>query len=145
MSLKTRIDTVQGPVVTNNGTGISIERNTENRGFGPFPVDSVPIIGSSTLVAGSAGVNVISGSGVQTVVLPTAVSCPGAEFVFRVGSAAAHIVTSSLEATGSVVIVSGSVAGAKITLASSVGSSVILKSTGAHFIVVGNFGNNPVS
>lgn len=145
MPLKTRIDTALGPVTYKDDTGISIERTTANRGFAPFPVDGVPTIGSSTLTAGDGGVNIISGSGVQTVVLPTAASCPGAEFVFRVGSASAHVVTSSQETAGSTVIVSGSVAGAKITFDSSVGASVILKSTGAHFIVVGNFGNNPVS
>jgi len=145
MTLKTRIDTAKGPVVTNNDTGVSIERNTSNRGFSPFPVDSVPTIGSSTLTAGAAGVSIISGSGVQTVVLPLAANCPGAEFIFKVGSASAHIVTSSQEVTGSTVLVSGSVVGAALTFAASIGASTILKSDGSHFIVVGNFGVNPVS
>lgn len=145
MPLKTRIDTAQGPVTTNDDTGITIERTTANRGFGPFPVDSVPTIGSSTLVAGSAGVNIISGSGVQTVVLPLVSTCPGAEFVFKAGSASAHIVTSSQETPGTTVIVSGSVVGAKLTFAASVGAAAILKSDGTHFIVVGGFGNNAVS
>lgn len=145
MPLKTRIDSALGPVTYKDETGISIERTTANRGFAPFPVDGVPTIGSSTLTAGDGGVNVISGSGVQTVVLPTAASCPGAEFVFKVGSASAHIVTSSQETAGTTALVSGSVAGAKLTFAATVGASAILKSDGTHFIVVGNFGNNPIS
>lgn len=145
MPIKTRIDTTSGPVSTNNDTGISIERNNANRGFGPYAVDSVPTIGSSTLTAGDAGVNVISGSGVQTVVMPLASSCPGALFIFRAGSASAHVVTSSQETPGSTVFVSGSTVGAKVTFAASVGTSVILRSTGVHFVVGGGFGNNPVS
>jgi hypothetical protein len=147
MTIGTRVDSTSGPVSSNSAAGLSVARDTSNRGFAPYRVDALKACtAGTTLVAGDAGVTTMSGSGgVITVVLPTAASCPGAEFVLRNLDARAHVVTSSGETAGSTVIVSGALVGAKLTMAAVVGASAVLKSDGVHFTVVGGFGANAVS
>lgn len=147
MTIGTRVDSISGPVSSNNAAGLTIAKDTSNVGFGPFPVESATAITSATtLTPGNAGVLTVSSSAALTNILPTAASCPGAEFIFRNLSAHAHIITSSQETAGVTAIVSGaSFVGAKITMAATVGAAVILKSDGVHFTVIGNFLNNPAT
>ena len=153
MTVGTRVDSTVGPNVTSNGTGFQVERSTNNKGFGPYRVDSVKSFvstsaagNSPTAVAGDAGVCTMSGSGaVLTVTLPTAANSVGAKFIFRNIDARAHIVTSSQETAGVTVFVSGVTVGAKLTMAATVGASAILQCDGVHFVVVGGFGGNSVS
>lgn len=148
-TIKTRIDTAQGVVSTNNASGIQLERNTGNSGFTPFKVDSIQAItGSVTLTAGHAGVVTISGSSALTDVLPLASACPGAEFTFRSLSAHAHILTGSQETAGTRNIVcplsssnGATSSGNKFTFGAAVGNSVILKSDGLSFHVLSYSGS----
>ncbi len=148
-TIKTRISTAQGVVSTNDANGIEIERNTGNRGFSPYRVDSVQAItGSVTLTAGHAGVVTLSGSSALTDVLPLASACPGAEFVFRSLSAHAHILTGSQETAGTRNIMcplssanGPTSSGNKFTFGAAVGNSVILKSDGLSFHVMSYSGS----
>lgn len=150
MTLGTRTDETSGLVTTNNSSGFSVARSTSNVGFGPYKVDSIhALTASSTLVAGDAGVNTISGSGVLTMIMPTVASAPGGEFIFRNLSAHAHILTGSQESTGTksfLSIQSGSVGfGSKLTLSSSVGCSVVLKCDGLNYHVLSYSGSITIS
>lgn len=146
MTLGTRIDSIQGAVTSNNSSGLSVAKDTVNNGFAPWAVESVTaVIATTTFVPGNAGVLTVSSSAALTNVMPTAASCPGAEFIFRNLSAHAHILTSSQETAGTTVFVSGVLVGQKITMAATVGAVTMLKSDGVHFVVIGNFLNNPVS
>lgn len=156
MSVGTRIDSSVGPNVTKDGTGLQVAKDATNHtGFLPFKVDSVTAFVSSsaagnapTAVAGNAGVCTLSGSGaVLTVKLPTAASCIGAEFIFRNVDARAHVLSNSAETGGTTNIISGAsgTVGSKITMAAVAGASVVFKSDGVRFHVLGGFGNNPVS
>lgn len=141
MSVGTRLDSSRGPVVSNNSSGTSIEKNTSNVGFAPFKVDSVTAFSSATtLVAGNAGVSTISGSGgAVTLVMPLASACPGAMFTFRSLSPHAHALTGSQEAQGVQVFTNFAppAFGSKLTLSGAVGASVTLISTGVNFMVLG--------
>lgn len=154
MTVGTRVDSTVGPNVTKDGTGFQVAKDATNHsGFLPFKVDSVTSFVSSsatgnapTAVAGNAGVCTMSGSGaVLTVALPTAAAAIGAEFIWRNVDARAHILSNSGETGGTFNLVSGAVTGSKVTMAAVVGASVIMKSDGVRFIVIGGFGNNPVS
>jgi len=150
MSLGTRTDETSGIVTTNNSSGFSVARSTSNVGFGPYKVDSIQALtASSTLVAGDAGVNTVSGSSVITLVMPTVASAPGAEFIFRNLSAHAHVLTASQESLGTksfLSIQSGSVGfGSKLTLSSSVGCSVVLKCDGLVYHVLSYSGSIAIS
>lgn len=150
MTLGTRTDETSGLVTTNNSSGFSVARSTSNVGFGPFKVDSIQALtASSTLTAGDAGVNTISGSGVLTMIMPTVASAPGTEFVFRNLSAHAHILTGSQESLGTktfLSIHSGTVGfGSKLTLSSSVGCSVVLKCDGLVYHVLSYSGSISIS
>lgn len=141
MTIGTRIDKTSGPVATNNSSGLSVERDSLNAGFGPFKVDAVQAITSATtLTNGDAGVNTVSGSGAVTNVMPLASACPGAMFVFRNGSASAHALTGSQETAGTKVFVSqfsgsNGGSGSKLTLGAGVNQAVILFSDGVNFHV----------
>lgn len=113
-------------------------------------MDSIQALtASSTLVAGDAGVNTISGSSVITLVMPTVASTPGAEFIFRNLSAHVHVLTASQESLGTksfLSIQSGSVGfGSKLTLSSSVGCSVVLKCDGLNYHVLSYSGSITIS
>ena len=140
MAIKTRVDST-GAISTANDTGFSVERNTANQGFMPFKVDAVPsIAASSTITAGDAGVNTISGSSATTVVMPLAAAAPGAMFTFRnAGNAGVqHVLTGSQEAAGTKVFTDGLTAGSKIALSGAIGTSVALLCDGLSFIVIGH-------
>jgi len=154
MSVGTRVDSTVGPNVILNTTGLQVAKDaTNHKGFLPFKVDSVTAFVSSsavgntpTAVAGNAGVCTLSGSGaILTLKLPTAVDSIGSEFIFRNVDARAHILSNSAETAGTTNIVSGGTVGTKITMAAAAGATVLFKSDGVHLIVIGGFGNNPVT
>jgi hypothetical protein len=128
-----------GVNTTNNTAGTTVERNSSNKGFSPFPADSVAAqTANATLDAGSCGLNTVSGSaGAITLVLPLAANVPGAKFVFRTTSADAHILTGSQEVAGTKVfaVLGAATLGSKLTMPAVVGSSVVVESDGLHYIV----------
>lgn len=130
----TRIDGAKGVNTTRNGVGTSVERNNQNKGFYPFQVDSTQTFSSNTtLLAGDAGVNIVSSSGtVLTMSLPSASACPGAMWVFRAGSTQAHVLTGS---HANSFVITGAF-GSKLTFGSTLSSSVALQSDGNAFIVL---------
>lgn len=144
MTIGTRVDSTLGPVASNNGNGLTVERNASNAGFMPFKVDSVPAItGSSTMTLANAGVNTMSGTSALTLVLPLASDCPGAEFMFRSLSAHAHIITASQETAGvrNLYNVTASTNGSRATLPAVVGASIYLKSDGNTFFILAASGS----
>lgn len=154
MSVGTRVDSTVGPNVTANTSGLQVAKDATNHtGFLPFKVDSVTAFVSTsaggntpTAVAGHAGVCTLSGSGaILTLKLPTAALAIGSEFIFRNVDARAHILSNSAETGGTLNIVSGATVGTKITMAAVVDASVVFKSDGKRLIVIGGFGNNPVT
>jgi hypothetical protein len=84
---------------------------------------------------------VLSGSSALTVPLPAASAVPGGQFVFRVGSVHAHALISGSAETTIRPFTDGTDNGGKITLENVVGSSVILVSDGANYLVTGNSGS----
>lgn len=141
MSNKILLDPTVGVNETSNDTGVVIARDTANVGFSPFKVYSTKAITtSSVLTAGDAGVSTITGTVVHTITMPTAASCPGAEFVFRSLTGNAHIITGSQETAGTLVFVNSTNRGSSLTLLGAVSASVILKSTGCNFLVLANSG-----
>lgn len=151
MSLGTRVDSNQGPVVSNNSAGFQVALDTNNRGYGPYSVDTVPAytLAAVTLSAGNAGVSTLSGSaGVITVVMPLASTCPGAEFILRSLSLDAHVLTASQETAGTKAFVTqlGAAArGSKITFGALVGNSTIIKSDGVNFHLISFSGSASIS
>lgn len=150
MVLSTRIDSTQGPVTsTGDVGGLGVERNTQNRGFGPFKVDStLAVTGSSTLLPGDAGIVTLSSGAAITEVLPLASACPGATFIFRSLSAQAHILTASQETGGTKNIVcplstsnGATSSGNKFTFGSVVGNSVVMQSDGLSFHILSYSGS----
>lgn len=112
----------------------------------------------STLTATQAGVITLSGSAIQTLVMPLASSCVGAMFTVRTLSNHAHVLTGSQEAAGTKVfslLASGSSAvnGSALTFAlggvagAAIGGgpSVALLSDGKNFLVLGSSGSVALS
>lgn len=148
MTIGTRVDSNLGVVTTKDTQGFSVEKDTKNRGFSPYRVDSITAItASSTLLFGHAGLCTISGAGVLTTVLPLASNSPGVEFFFRSLSANSHIVTASAETAGTRPILSqlSSSSGTKITFGATVGTSVLLKSDGLNWHVLSFSGSIPIT
>jgi hypothetical protein len=137
MSVKTTINSSQGVVTVNNAEGVILEQNPNNTGFAPYAMSISRVITSnSTLTAADAGLLTISGSTATALTAsmdPT--NCIGAEFTFRNLSTHFHLLSGS----GNVFANNTSV-GAQLALSNSVGSSVVLKSDGVAFIVLGNRG-----
>jgi len=137
MATGTRVSSV-GVVTTNNTTGFEVAQASGNKGFVPYMVDSTTAFTtSSTVSVNDAGVCTVSGNVVHTLTMPLASACPNAEFVFRATSAHAHILTGSSTFVGT-----GST-GTRVTLNSTINSSVYLKSDGEAFYVLA-FRNAPV-
>lgn len=140
MSVGNRIDSTLGVVTTKDGQGTVIAKDN-NVGFGPYRVDSIGAILSSstaanTLTANDAGVLTISGSAVTVVVMPLASACAGAEFIFRQVSNNAAVLTGSQETAGVKVFADGMVlSGSKLTLSGTIGQSVGVKSNGLQYLV----------
>ena len=149
MTVGVRIDSEKGPVTTKDSQGLTVGKDTANVGFSPWKVETVTALtGSTTLVAGNAGVLTVSGTAALTQSLPTAASCVGAELVIRSLSAHAHVVTGSQETAGTKAIIlqiSGATNGSRVTLPATVGSSVILKSDGVNFHVMSFSGSITVN
>lgn len=149
MTIGTRVDSTNGPVSTNNAQGFSVSRDSGNAGFGPFKVDSVnALTTSTTLGVDAAGVNTVSGSAALTQSMPLASDCPGATFVFRSLSAHAHVFTGSQETAGTKVfsVMSGTAngtgaSGSRLTFGTTVGTSVMMISDGKSFLVLGASGS----
>lgn len=150
MPLVTRVDSALGLVTTNDSvaSGFSAERNSNNRGFFPFAVDSVVAITSgSTFDAAVCGLSTLSGATALTGVLPKASDVPGATLIFRNLCTNAMLLTSSQETAGSKVFVnqnSGSMTiqnSALVRLPGTVGASVILQSDGLSFHVTSYSGS----
>lgn len=138
MTISTRIDGAKGVGSTNNANGTTIERDSGNKGFAPFQVDSqATFTTSSNVGAGDAGLCVVSGNVVHTLTMVSASDVPNAEYVFRTTSAHAHILTGS----NNTFVGTGS-SGTRLALSGTVGSSVVIKSDGNAFIVLG-FRNPP--
>lgn len=138
MTVGTRIDPTKGLNTTKDTEGLVVERNQQNVGFGPFKVESVKAVtATATLLAGDAGVVTISGSSAVTVTMPSASLGPGSQWLFRAGSASAHVLTASQEVAGTTPFSDGTTKGSKITLGAAVGNSVALWCDGVNFLVVG--------
>ena len=104
---------------------------------------------SATVTSQDVGINILSASqGALTMTMPTAASAPGNLFIFRSTSPSAHVITSSQD-TGNV-IVHGIIGGAinvtgvnasKVTFPAVAGSSLLLISDGANWVVHGGSGS----
>lgn len=146
MTVGTRIDNTVGTVTSNTAVGITVERNAANKGFAPYPADSVLTVTTSvTLDASSCGLTVLSGTaGALTLVMPSAAVTAGATFIFRSTSADAHILTGSQEAqgvkvfdfaTGSMGASPAAISGSRVTFPAIPGATLIMVSTGQSFMV----------
>lgn len=150
MALNTRLDSTLGSITTNGITGISIEKNANNRGFAPFAVDGlVTVTSSSTFDAAICGVNTLSASTAITGTMPKASDVPGAMMIFRNLSTNAVQLTSSQETAGTKVFTtqaSGAAGnGQKCNIPGVVGASVALVSDGVNFLVLSFSGSVTLS
>lgn len=98
------------------------------------------ITSSAAITLASGGCYVLSSSsGAVTATVPDPGRVPGAKFVFRCGSAHAHLITGSVNGFQSFAVTPGitttGVAGSRIALASAQNSSVVLESDGFHYLV----------
>ena len=84
-----------------------------------------------------AGLCLVSGNVVHTLLLPSASDVPNAEYIFRCTSAHAHVLTGS----NNTFVGTGS-SGTRVALSGTVGSSVVLRSDGSAFLILG-FRNPP--
>lgn len=150
MPLVTRVDSTLGPITTSDAvaSGFSVERNSNNRGFSPFSVDSVvAIVSGSTFDTAVCGVNTLSGATALTGVLPKASDVPGATLIFRNLCTNGMLLTSSQETAGSKVFVNQLTGAlpvgnsALLRIPGVVGASVILQSDGLNFHVTSYSGS----
>ena len=112
-----------------------------NKGLGAGGDESQSTISSSTaLTANQAGSHILSGSAALTVPMPVASTVPGSRWVFRCGSAHAHALISGSSETTARPFTDGTDNGGQCALQNVVGSSVVLMSDGANWIVLGNSG-----
>ena len=134
----------KGAVTAQLGSGLGIEKNNSNTGFNPYtPAGTTgSITAPVTLLAGDAGVHAFEGAAEGFVAtMPTAASCPGATFVFRVsGAGSTNTLTGSQEVTDTKVFTDGTNNGSRITTPTIVGSSIALVSDGNRFIIMGTSG-----
>lgn len=150
MPLVTRVDSTLGPVTTNDSvaSGFTVERNSNNRGFSPFSVDSVLAITSgSTFDAAVCGLSTLSGATALTGVMPKASDVPGATLIFRNLCTNAMLLTGSQETAGFKTFVNqltGALpvgTSALLRLPGAVGASVVLQSDGLGFHVLSYSGS----
>lgn len=120
-------------------------------GFLSKRYSAVTISSNKTFGNGDAGAYLLSGSAVVTGTLPAVSKCVGSEFIMGVGSEHAHVLTASADDAGqSVFTVTGSEAeadasGTKMVLSNTLKDSVVLKSDGFNFLVLGHKGLLDVS
>jgi len=135
-------------LVQEAGSGVVIESDSVFFSTSPFfTVQTLSTTGAIT----APGVYVITSStgGAKTITLPSVSAFPGANFVFRIASANAHILTGSsvdqapvftgreLSATGA----HSAKVGSKLAFTSVIGQSVVLVSDGLRYCVVGGSGS----
>ena len=138
--------TSKGVITTQAGSGLGIEKDSSNTGFGPFALPVQEITSSLTQSVSDAGVislNIGGGEG-STQTMPTAASCPGCIFVYRnAGNNETHMLTGSQETGGTKVFTDGTSNGSELTIAQStpVGGSVAFMSDGTNFVVLGKSGS----
>lgn len=117
-----------------------------NKGLGQEGTDQGTISSSTALTPDDAGKPfILSGSAVLTVPMPPASTVPGGQWVFRVGSVHAHVLISGSAETTTKPFTDGTSSGGQLALANVVGSSVVLVSDGANYVVLGNSGSLTIS
>lgn len=142
MAIRTRIDSTTGTVSTKDLSGTLLGRDASNKGFLPFPDDSVLTASTtSALSVANCGLNVVSSSAAVTLTMPDANGVAGGMLAFRMGSAHAHILTASLAPLGSTPFTDGTAKGSKVTFAVGVGNSAVFMSDGVNFLVMGRSGS----
>ena len=114
-------------LVQSAGSGVTLESLPSS------PVQAI----TTTSAISSPGAYTISGAGALTITMPLAATHPGGVFSFRTLSAHAHRLTGS-DAGASVF--SGVNSGARVTLSSTIGSSIVLMSDGKSFCQIGASG-----
>ena len=133
---------------------VGISRNygkTQNLGFVSNRFTAKDLTAAKTLGKDDAGAYTVSGSAAITVTMPAVSKVVGSEFIVRSLSAHAHILTGSTDDSGvSVFSVTGSqgtavATGTSMALPATVGSSVILKSDGVSWLILGHNGALTVS
>lgn len=141
MGVRTKV-TDKGIVSTLTSPGDT----TGNRGIGPGADTSQPTVSSSdALTPNQAGSLVLSSSAALTVPLPAAGLVPGSRWVFRVGSEHAHVLISGSAETTARPFTDGTDNGGQVALENVLGSSVVLMSDGANYVVLGNSGSLTLS
>jgi hypothetical protein len=139
-------------LVQEAGTGVVFQGESISFAATPFsPVQEISATGAVT----APGVYTITSStgGAKTVTLPSVSAFPGANFVFRVNSVDAHILTGSSADqkavfTGLVQVAAGTAAakvGSKLTFAAVAGTSVVLVSDGSQYCITGGSGSFALS
>ena len=149
MAISTTIDTtlvVVSTLVDTAGSvsingAMAVNQNANNTGFLPYSLTAREKTDSATLTLLDAGLITVSKGSAATIVMPLASTVPGAMFIVRTTTAAAHILTGSQEANGTLVFSDGTSHGSRATLAAVIGSSVALLSDGKNFLVLGNSGS----
>lgn len=115
-----------------------------NKGFTQGSDHTPPTLAAnSTLTAKDAGSYVVSAGGVVTTTLPDPSLCPGSRWVFRAGSAHAHVLTGSFS-TGTP-FTDGTDHGGQVAIDNVAGSSVVLMADGANYLVLANSGTLAIS
>ena len=165
MAVSTTIDTTQGVVstVVQSAGSLTLTADTVTLAGSSVTLGAVKqqvtaLTAGATLSLQQAGVVTITGSAIQTLVMPTAASCPGSMFVVRSLSNHPHVLTGSQEAAGTKVfslLASGSSAvngsaltfalGGAVGAAIGGGTSVALVSDGKNFLVLGSSGSVALS
>lgn len=117
-----------------------------DRGFGAGADSAQGTISASTaLTADQAGSHILSSSAALSVPLPVASSVPGSRWVFRAGSAHAHALISGSAETTIRPFTDGTDNGGQLAVQNIVGSSVVLMSDGANWVVLGGSGSVTIS
>ena len=139
-------------LVQEAGTGVVFQGESISFAATPFsPVQEISATGAVT----APGVYTITSStgGAKTVTLPSVSAFPGANFVFRVNSVDAHILTGSSADqkavfTGLIQAAAGTASakvGSKLTFAAVAGTSVVLVSDGSQYCITGGSGSFALS
>lgn len=133
----------KGVVTSKGGAGVTVKAPmTVQRDVvlkGPMTVQSgvihtvTPLTSNTTLTNG--GVYTVSGSAVLTITVPNPADVPGSHFILRSLSVHAHQVSSSQVTQDSQTITDGTSVGARLDLPAVVGSSVVMVSDGANYLV----------
>ncbi len=117
-----------------------------NRGFAAGADRQQGTVSASTaLTADQAGSHILSSSSALSVPMPVASEVPGSRWVFRCGSAHAHALISGSSETTIRPFTDGTDNGGQLALENVVGSSVVLMSDGANWLVLGRSGSLTIS